>query len=69
MGTITETYMQKKQVSTSCTSIKFDHGVQMHVIVGCIMMNVAGMMNDYALEMPEHHNPTPLKKSRPEILM
>jgi len=31
------------------------------------MMNVACMMNDYALEMPEHHNPPPLKKSRPEI--
>ena len=49
------------------------------------MMNVAHIMNDYALEMPEdyalempedyalemseHHNPSPLKKSRPEILM
>ena len=30
-------------------------------------MNAAYMKNDCALEMLEHHNPPPLKKSRPEI--
>ena len=32
------------------------------------MMNDACMSDSYALEMLEHHNPPPLKKSRPEIV-
>jgi len=68
MSTITETYLQK----TGFNNLHLNQiwtRAQMHVIAWCIMMNVACMMKDYALEMPEHHNPPPLKKSRPEILM